>query len=210
MSDVLRQIDEELRRDRIKYYLKKYGLYASVIFIILISIVIGIQIKKSIDLSQSEKFVKQYLVATNSIDKQKTKELLIQLSGTSEHYIDQITKIQIANAYMEEGDIVKSNEILLDIINNNKNDVVIIDLATYFYLMANINSLNKNKFESYLPKIKIDKSKFKFLYKELLGIKYFLEGDLEFSKNIFQELIEDPDVPIELGIRANKFFEIIS
>ena len=65
MSDVLRQIDEDLRKDRILSLWKKYGIYIIVFILLIISSVIGYQINKSLNISNNQKQVENYLIASN-------------------------------------------------------------------------------------------------------------------------------------------------
>ena len=48
-----------------------------------------------------------------------------------------------------------------------------------------------------------------YLFKELLAIKYFLDGDLNNSIQTFQDLINQLNVSPEIILRANKFIELI-
>ena len=54
MSDVLRQIDEDLRKDRILSLWKKYGIFIIVFILLIISSVIGYQINKSLNISNNQ------------------------------------------------------------------------------------------------------------------------------------------------------------
>ena len=53
-------------------------------------------------------------------------------------------------------------------------------------------------------------SNFKYLFNELISFKQLILGKNEESKKNFQNIIDTPDVPVEIKIRANKFIEIIN
>ena len=55
----------------------------------------------------------------------------------------------------------------------------------------------------------IEISKFKYLFKELIAIKNFLNGNADDARKRFQNLISDPDIPLEINTRAIKFIELI-
>ena len=63
MSDILRQIDEDLRKDRLREIWKRYGLYAATLILVIILSVIGYQINISLDKSKNEKLVEIYFDA---------------------------------------------------------------------------------------------------------------------------------------------------
>ena len=65
MSDILRQIDEDLRKDRLSILWKRYGVYLIIILVIIILSVIGYQLKVTNDKSKNEKLVETYLDASN-------------------------------------------------------------------------------------------------------------------------------------------------
>ena len=68
MSNILRQVDEDLRKERILNLWKKYGLYVIFLIIVLVTIVVGLQISKSIAKSNSEAVVEKYIKAINEND----------------------------------------------------------------------------------------------------------------------------------------------
>ena len=55
-----------------------------------------------------------------------------------------------------------------------------------------------------------DNNEAKYLFNELISFKKLMLGKNEESKKNFQNLIDNPDVPVEIKIRANKFIEIIN
>ena len=55
MSDILRQVDEDLRKEKLSNLFKKYGLYVIITLAIIIGSVIGYQVMVSIDKSKNEK-----------------------------------------------------------------------------------------------------------------------------------------------------------
>ena len=74
MSDILRQVDEELRKDRLLNLWKRYRIYLIGGLILLISSVLGYQINKSINHVIPE-FNNQY-ENTNLVDMVSTKEVI--------------------------------------------------------------------------------------------------------------------------------------
>ena len=66
MSDILRQIDEDLRKERLPNLWKKYGIYSTLFVIIIIFIVIGYQVIVSMNQANNEKLLEKYINATNS------------------------------------------------------------------------------------------------------------------------------------------------
>ena len=86
----------------------------------------------------------------------------------------------------------------------------IADLAIYFLLLLKIDNSSEEEFMSYLTDDRMRDSNFKYLFNELISFKKLILGKNEESKKNFQNLINNPDVPVEINIRANKFIEIIN
>ena len=61
MSDILRQVDEELRKDRLINLWRRYRVYLIGGLILLIGSVLGYQINKSVNQSFYEEEVEKYL-----------------------------------------------------------------------------------------------------------------------------------------------------
>ena len=87
MSDVLRQVDEDLRKDRILSLWKKYGIYIIVFILLLISSVIGYQINKSLSISNNQKQVENYLIASNLPSENEIVSSLSNLENSSNTFM---------------------------------------------------------------------------------------------------------------------------
>ena len=57
MSDILRQVDEDLRKEKLSNLFKRYGLYVILTLVIIIGSIIGYQVMVSIDKSNNEKLI---------------------------------------------------------------------------------------------------------------------------------------------------------
>ncbi|MBS30793.1 MAG: hypothetical protein CMG39_06510 [Candidatus Marinimicrobia bacterium] len=208
MSDILRQVDEDLRNERISNLWKKYGLYLISFIIIIVVLIIGFQLKISFDKSGNEKLVEIYLKAANGENKNQQLLLLEELNDSENVLLSGFADLKIANLQIEVGNIEEGILILKKTINDTRNELIIRDLALYFLLMTKINEYSEDDFRKYLDNKKMQNSKFFHLFKELISIKLLLDGKTEKSKKEFQELIDLPDTPAEIKLRARKFLEI--
>tara|TARA_Y200000002_G_scaffold375752_1_gene378580 strand:+ start:1157 stop:1789 length:633 start_codon:yes stop_codon:yes gene_type:complete len=210
MSDILRQVDEELRQDRMLNLWKRYRLYLIGGVILIVCSVLIYQINKSASLSFNEELVEKYISSADLDDYDKSIEILSQIEGSDKSLIASIAKIKMANLLMEKDNIQDSRAKLLEVINDDNNEILLIDLAIYFYLMGNLKDLQQVEIEKYLTNDKIKTSSFKFLYRELIAIKNLLSGNNELSLKNFNDLINDVNTPRDIVIRASKFIESIN
>ena len=209
MSDILRQVDEELRQDRLINLWRRYRVYLIGGLILLIGSVLGYQINKSVNQSFYEEEVEKYISTSDLVDFNQTIENLGEIENSNQLLISGIAQIKIATLLMENGKIQESKDKLLEIINEDKTDDIITDLAIYFYLMSNLNDMAMDEINIYIDTDKLENSSFKFLFKETIAIKNLLSGEIQISKEKFDELINDANTPRDIVIRATKFLDTI-
>ena len=209
MSDILRQVDEELRQDRLLNLWRRYRIYLIGGLILLISAVLGYQINKSINQSFYEGEVEKYISTSDLVDFNQVVENLGKIENSNQLLISGIAQIKIATLLMENGKIQESKAKLLEIINEGNADAILTDLATYFYLMSSLNDISIDEINTYLTSNKLEKSSFKYLFKEIIAIKNLLAGNIKISNEKFDELINDKNTPRDIIIRAAKFLDTI-
>ena len=209
MSDILRQVDEELRQDRLLNLWRRYRVYLIGGLILLIGSVLGYQINKSVNQSFYEDEVEKYISSSDLVDFNQTIENLSKIESSNQLLISDIAQIKIAAILMENGKIQESKNTLLEIINEGKTDTILTDLAIYFYLMSSLNDMPIDEINKYLTNNKLENSSFKYLFKETIAIKNLLVGNIKLSKEKFDELINDKNTPRDIVIRATKFLDTI-
>jgi len=209
MSDILRQVDEELRQDRLLNLWRRYRIYLICGIILLISSVLGYQINKSVNQSFYEGEVEKYISTSDLVDFNQAVENLGKIENSNQLLISGIAQIKISSLLMENGKIQESKAKLLEIINEGKTDDFITDLAIYFYLMSSLNDMPIDEVNTYLTSNKLENSPLKYLFKETIAIKNLLAGNIKISIEKFDELINDENTPRDTVIRATKFLDTI-
>ncbi len=210
MSDILRQVDEDIRKDKLINLWKNYGLYVVIFFILAVGIIAALEIRSSILKANNEKIVENYIAATaeNNID--NSISILTELKQTNNSFVSSLSSLQIAQKQIQKGNRAESKKKLEEIINNPNADQVLVDLSIYYYLMMNITDISIDEMNSILDENKIHKSKFKYLYQELIGIKYLILDNLTQSKKLFEKIKNDAEAPREVIERAKKFIDLIA
>ncbi len=209
MSDILRQVDEELRQDRLLNLWRRFRIYLIGGVILLIGSVLGYQINKSVDQSFYEKEVEKYISTSDLVDFNQMIKNLDKIERSNQLFISGLTQIKIATILMENGKALESREKLLNLINEGKKDDIITDLAIYFYIMSNLSDMPMDELNIYLDINKLNNSSFKYLFKETIAIKNLLIGNIKISNEKFNELVNDENTPRDIVIRATKFLDTI-
>ena len=209
MSDILRQVDEELRQDRIVNVWKRYRAYLIGALILIIGSTLGYQINQSLNQSFYEEIVEKYIANADLKNLDSSIENLSEIEEDNQLLISGIAKIKVASLLMEKGEVEKSRNKLMEIINDDNDNSLIADLAVYFYLMSDLKEIKIEEIKAYITNERLEKSSLKYLFKEVIAINNLLSGNIELSQENFNDLSNDVDTPREIVIRASKFLDII-
>ncbi len=208
MSDILRQIDEDLRKDRLLNIWKSYRIFIiSSILTILITLS-GYQYYLASTKSKNENIVEMYVDAINSTGSENSINKLIKLDQSENFFINGLAKLKKAELYYNSENVDQALKILEQVSNDKKLNQVIRDLALYKYLMVQLDVLDTNEYLKTIDSQRIKESKFKYLFKELKALKYLVEENYIESLEIFNSIILDELAPSDLKERAKKFIKI--
>ena len=209
MSDILRQVDEDLRKDRLLRIWKLYGIYI-VGFILLILIALAIhQYYLSSTKLRNEEIVEKYINAINTTDKNISINQLIDLDESSNEYIKGLAKLKRAELYYSTDKKDEAVNLLESISKDDSLDEVIRHLSLYKYLMIKLDVLDQDLLIEIIDSNDLKESKFKYYFKELKALKLLIVGEREKSLLTFEAIINDEKSPIDLKIRSEKFKEIL-
>ena len=208
MSDILRQVDEDLRKDKLIAIWKSYRVYIVGFIVIILISLSGYQYYLSSSKSKNEAIVEAYINAINSTDTNISLNRLIALDQISNSYIKGLSKLKRAELYFALENNEEALQLLDSISNDDTLDQVIRDLALYKYLMVQLDILDDDQYFSIIDEQILRDSKFKYLFKELKAIKYLIQGNKTNSLEIFDTIILDESAPSDLKIRAEKFKKI--
>tara|TARA_B100000965_G_scaffold20773_1_gene15665 strand:- start:5224 stop:5856 length:633 start_codon:yes stop_codon:yes gene_type:complete len=205
MSDILRQVDEDLRKDRLLRIWKLYRVYiVGFVLIALISLA-SYEYYLFNTKSKNEMIVQEYISAINSTDKNAAISQLIELDESSNAYIKGLAKLKRAELYFaaEKRDVAL--ELLESISRDESLNEIIRDLALYKYLMLQLDILDKDLYIQIIDSKHLEGSKFKYHFKELKALKLLINGNQNDSIELFNSIIDNEDSPIDLKKRSEKF-----
>ena len=146
MSDILRQVDEDLRKDRLLKIWSAYRIYiVGSVLIILISLS-GHQYYLSTTQSKNEAIVEQYVNSINSMDTSTSIEQLLELNESDNPFIKGLAKLKRSELYFVTGKKEQAIELLESVSIDKSLNQIIRDLALYKYLMIQLDSMDKDLF----------------------------------------------------------------
>tara|TARA_B100001996_G_C18531945_1_gene543423 strand:+ start:7 stop:642 length:636 start_codon:yes stop_codon:yes gene_type:complete len=208
MSDILRQVDEDLRKDNLLGIWKSYGLYIiGLILIILISLA-AYQYYLFNTKLKNEAIVEKYVDAATEGNINKSIDQLIELDESKNSFMKGLAKLKRAELYFTNSEKDTALKLLESIYNDKNLGRIIRDLALYKYLMVQLDFLDKDLYLKIIDSNDLQESKFKYHFKELKGLKLLIEGDISNSLEIFESIISDDSSPVDIRTRSEKFIEI--
>ena len=144
MSDILRQVDEDLRKDKLLSIWRSYRFYIiGFILFILISLA-SYQYYLSSEQSKNESVVEKYVNALNEKNINNSINKLIDLDESSNPYVKGLAKLKRAELHFINKEKDLALELLESISNDKSLDKMIRDLALYKYLMVQLDVLDKD------------------------------------------------------------------
>ncbi len=209
MSDILRQVDEDLRKDRLISVWKNYRLFIVLFITIIILITVGFQVISSLNTSKNERLVESYIAAANIENYNISLEKLKAIENNSNEFLSGLIKLKIAQLNSKNGEVEISKLKLKEIFENERYDRLIRDQALYNYIMIDLDKIDRTEINNYLSENIISDSNYKYLYQELLALHALSYNDTEIAINSFKNIINDPSSPPELVVRSTKFLDTI-
>ena len=208
MSDILRQVDEDLRKDRLTSLWSRFKIYIISITLFLIISVSGYQYLEISEHNEKVSTIESYYKASNN---ESIEEILgkLEIIETSNEFSKNLIDLKIADIHIVKGDKEQGLENLEQIFKS-KNQSILGDLALYKYLMLKIDQVTLNEFNNLIENFNSKENNFNYLFSELVGIKNIIDGQYSEGKVIFESLLNDASVSSEIKIRADKYLNIIN
>ena len=208
MSDILRQVDEDLRKEKLTSLWNRFKIYiisATLLLIISVSVYQYLEIS---EYNEKVSTIEKYYKASNN---ESIEEILgkLEIIETSNEFSQNLIDLKMADIHIVKGDIERGLENLEQIFKS-KNQSILGDLALYKYLMLKIDQVTLNEFNNLIENFNSKENNFNYLFSELVGIKNIIDGQYSEGKIIFESLLNDASVSNEIKIRAEKYINIIN
>jgi len=207
MSDILRQVDEDLRKEKLTSLWNRFKIYIISVTLLLIISVSVYQYLEISEYNEKVSTIEKYYKASNN---ESIEEILgkLEIIETSNEFSQNLIDLKIADIHILKGDIEWGLENLEQIFKS-KNQSILGDLALYKYLMLKIDQVTLNEFNNLIKDFNSKENDFNYLFSELVGIKNIIDGQYSEGKIIFESLLNDVSVSNEIKIRAEKYINII-
>ena len=204
MSDIFREVEEEVRREQYAKLWKKYGDYILAAAALLILAVAGFQLwryydKRARDRASEEYSAAQQLVAANQPALAATAYAKLAETAPSGYAI--VARLQHADALQAAGKRDEAIAIYRDIAAGK--DPVLSVVARLREGWALVETDSRLQMETLLASLTDPTSGWRFMAREILAYSDYRAGGLKAAQKEFETLAGETEAPIGVRQRAN-------
>ena len=207
---IFEEVDEELRNEKFKQLINKYGGVILSVLVLALTITIGYERIEAWKVSKAEKNNIQYVKATAPMTNYE--DNIIELENivhTSSGMYKDISQLQIANLLLENNQTEKGLKVLVKIhqdvqVSEKIREIAAIKLATY-----KIDTSSYEDVKSLLEPIINRGGAWAPMAKELLAMSAIYNKNLDEAKKIYNDLLTN-DISDEFKSRVNDMLASIN
>ncbi len=205
------EVDEEVRNERFKELVNKYGGVILAVLIIALSVAVGYEKIIQWKSSKAEQKNIQYVQALSpATDYENSIVALENIVATETGLYRDMAYLQIASLLLENGQIERG----LEVLNNIYQDTNVLDkvreIATVKYATYKVDTAPFPEIEGLLMPIIQKNGAWAPMAKELLAMSAIQNKDIEQAKVIYQELLTNTNISEEFRSRINDMLVYIN
>lgn len=210
MTDFFREVQEDLQRDRFVKLWRRFryplvGLVAAVIVAIIVIVVL-----RDAERARHEAEGERYGAAQAVFETGKLSEAadaFAALAKESESGYTALAQLRAADAKAAAGDVPGSVALLDSLAKDSRVDRLYRDLAALLAAERLVDSAPPEEIDSRLATLLAPDSPWRPLASEIKGIAELRAGKTEAARATFSSLIDDPNAPGGIRIRARELLQ---
>ncbi len=205
------EVDEEVRNEKFKELINKYGGYILTFVILVLALAVGYEKIGEWRISKAEQTNARYVQAVSaSSDYENNIAELEGIVHTETGLYKDIARLQIANILLDNNQTDKALAVLTQIsedtsVSDKIREIAAVKLATY-----KIDSSSYSEIEAILTPIVQKGGAWAPMAKELLAMSAIQNKDLDKAKTIYEELLANGNISEEFKARINDMLASIN
>lgn len=204
MSDIFREVDEDLRRDRATELAKKYGPYFIGFAVAIVLGTLAYQLWKSWDLDRRTKRSEAYAAALELVADGETEAALTALQelGEPDGGYGTLATFERARLLADDGRRDEALALWESLAAGDAGGPAMEGVARLFFAMHQIDDGDPDELRTMLQPLMVASNGFRPLAMELDAQLALREGDREKARQIYTEIADDLTAPPGLRARA--------
>jgi hypothetical protein len=212
VSDVFREVDEDVRRDQWLKLWNTYGYYviaAVVSVVLLVAASVGwTEYQLSRHQAESEQFAAASRSLADGQAKIAAKQLAVLADGAGDGY-ETLARLREAEALVAAGDTVAAVAVLDRIAGDSDVEPAMGQLASLMAVYQLMDNSSRDELERRLKPLMAADSPWRSSARELSGLIAYRAGETEAARQMFADIVEDPAAPQAARSRAAGLLAIL-
>jgi hypothetical protein len=202
---LLREVDEELRRERLEKLWDRYGIYVVAVAALLVLGVAGYQYTKSRNLAAAQAAGARYEEALRLSSQGKPEEaakIFSALAESGPQGYSTLARLQLAGAAVEAGRTADAVAIYDALARESGLDPLLKGYAQFQAAALRAGEADFTELQNRLNDLTADASPWRYSARELLGLAALKAGRTEEARKMFEQLLADQRTPPSIMERA--------
>lgn len=206
MSDVFKEVDEDLRRDQLDKLWRRYGAYviAGAIAIVLATAAYvywqNYRLKQV--MAEGDAFFQAVMLRSASQEREAAQAFSALADRSSDGY-GMLARFNEAGTLADRGELAQAVDIY-DRLSSSASDRTLRDIATLCSVSLSLDTVDPAELKARLDPIAAPDNPLRFSARELLALLALRKGDFAVAKQMFTELSTDKSVPQGIRTRAQE------
>ncbi len=212
-DSLVREINEEIRREQFAKFWDRYGVIALVGVSLFIGSILGFQYWQSSKLATAQEFGAKYQQALELAAENKNEDatkLLMQIEKDAPKGYAVLARLKLAAGQAEAGKTTEAVKTYEAIINDGGADQLLADYARLQAASLRVGEADWTEMQNRLNDLTGDESAWRFSARELLGLAALRAGKLDAARQPLRQLLADRATPRAMRARATIMMGMIA
>lgn len=191
----IKEVDEEVHNDELKVFWNKYGLFVILFVVLAVSAAVGFETIKNWRDQQHQQQTEKYLSAVQGTgNTETTLKVLENIAAEKNGLYSELAKIQIADILAGQNKMDEALPMLQTIAADQNAPAKIKNLAALKLATYKIGTAPREEIEALLNPIVAENSAWSPSAQDLLAMTAIADGDMETAREIYLNLIQNPEI----------------
>jgi hypothetical protein len=210
---LIREVDEELRREQLAKLWDRYGLYGLAVAALIVVGVGGYKVWEARQLATAEAAGARYEAVTQLLEQGKADDALKGFEAIAKdgpRGYAALARLQLAGNAAKAGKTTEALAAYEGLANDATVDPLLADFGRLQAAALKIETADWTEMQNRLTPLTGEKNAWRFSARELLGLAAYRAGRLDEAKQVLVALVADPEVPTSIGERARMLMSMIT
>ncbi|MDA0338915.1 MAG: tetratricopeptide repeat protein [Proteobacteria bacterium] len=214
MSDIFREVDEDIRQEQIITFVKRYGKYVLAAVVAAVIVFVATRYFESQKQAEREAAGDRFQAALALLVDDKLAEavsdfaIVEEEAGGDDSY-GLLARFRRAEALYESKDVQAAKEVYDAIVADSGVDDIYRDLARLYAANAIVDIASNEDLLERLEPLTEDGNAWRFSALELAALIHYRKGDMDSAGEMFQHVVDGAPESMPVSPRAKRMLDII-